>query len=120
MDEPLQVREVHPILTKQRRTIRLVSSTDRLKEAGSAGKELVRLDKFLGDLVEVSSGAFYGCPARAPSLKVKVILGWANDFVEVLKKEQEQRPLLRSHCPCEICGTRTTAARRGRDRFSVL
>ena len=56
--------------------------------------ELLGIDEFLRDLVEVTARSFDGRPAGLPFAEEEVVLRRPDDLVEVLEDEEELRQLV--------------------------
>ena len=81
--------EIQPVARLHRLLVPLVRRADLLDKGIVAGSERLRVDQFLGDLVEVLLHAFDGGPAGAPMAQVLAVgRRLPEDGVEVLEKEQ--------------------------------
>ena len=91
VDEALQVREVGTLGVDERTFVSAVCITDGDEERVAGSSELLGVDEFLGDLVEVATCTLDGCPAGLPPAKEAVVLPGPDDLFEALHDEEELR-----------------------------
>ena len=84
---------------------------------------MARIDQLFRDLIEVAACSFNGCPARFPAREKQVVVGRADDLVEVFVDEEKLRQFVQrfvvvpKFCPMTVLGQYLVAeAVDGRDR----
>ena len=85
----LKTSEVNPIGLDERLAVGLIGLPDGDEERAAGARQRQWIDEFLGDLVEIPTRALDRGPSRLPMSKEEVVLGRADDLVEVLEDEEE-------------------------------
>jgi len=94
MYEPLQVGEVCTVGVEENALVSAIGVADGDEEGIGGTRELLGIDEFLRDLVEVAPRPFDGRPPGLPAEQKEIVLRQPYDLVEVLEDEKELRQLV--------------------------
>src|SRR5688572_7009059 len=81
--------EVGAVGIEQRTFVTAIRIADRCEERLGGRGELVRGDKLLRDLVEVSARPLYSRPPRLPLAEEQVVLRRPDDLIKMLENQEE-------------------------------